>query len=128
VKRAILLLVLAACPSKTSPTTTGSGTGSDATGSGSGTVNVPPDPSIKSCDNAKQKVADLYRAEGMTGKDAKRIDAFVEDNTTMVMADCAKQPDKVVPCLASAKSVADIETRCLEQLDDEGTEGDRLRK
>ena len=123
-----VVLACSACPGKS--TTTGSGTGTNNPGSG-GSGSAKPDradPTVTSCDAAKAKVASLYRVEGLTGKDAKRIDDFVADNVAMVMADCAKQPAKVVPCLASAATVADIETKCLELLDDEGTEGDKLRR
>ena len=118
----LAVVVLGACSSKPPPTTTGS---NNPPGSGSGTGK--PDPSVTSCDAAKSKVADLYRAEGLTRKDAKRIDAYVADNTAMVMAECTAQPARVVPCLATATTVPDLEARCLAPLDDEGTEGDQLK-
>jgi len=116
----LAVVLLGACSSKPAPTTTGS---NNPPGSGGGR----PDPSVTSCDAAKQKVSDLYRAEGLTRKDAKRIDAYVADNTAMVMAECTAQPDRVVPCLASATTVPDLEARCMAPLDDEGTEADRIK-
>jgi hypothetical protein len=45
----------------------------------------------------------------------------------MVMNDCAKAPDKVVACINSVSTIAELETKCLRPLDDEGTEGNELR-
>jgi O-acetylhomoserine/O-acetylserine sulfhydrylase-like pyridoxal-dependent enzyme len=69
----------------------------------------------------KPRVEDLYRTEAQQ-KEPKRIDEAVADNTQMVMNDCAKDPAKTVPCLASVASVAELEKNCLIPLDDEGTE------
>ena len=110
----LLCAVLAACPSK--PSTTN--------GSGSGTGSAPVVAGAKTCADVKAKVEGLYRAEGQV-KEPKRVDAFVADNTTMVMNDCEKDPAKFVPCLANAQSIADIEKQCVVPLDEEGTEGDR---
>jgi hypothetical protein len=76
-----------------------------------------------SCDGIKAHVEALYRAE-VTGDN---VDEQVADNTQMVLTDCAAQPDKVARCAADAKSVADLEQRCLIPLDEEGTEGDRFK-
>jgi hypothetical protein len=46
----------------------------------------------------------------------------------MVMVDCAKDPAKVVPCLNSATTIAELEARCLVPLDDEGREGSELKQ
>jgi hypothetical protein len=46
----------------------------------------------------------------------------------MAMADCAKDPAKAVPCLAAVPSVAELEKHCLVPLDDEGTDGDALKR
>ena len=128
-KAILLATLLLGCSGKSSTTTGGSGSSTTPVGSGSGSgSSVAPDKSITSCDSARTRVEGLYRAEGMTTKEAKRIDAYVADNWQMVAADCAKAPDKVVPCLAAAGTVADLESKCLEQLDDEGTEGDKLKK
>jgi hypothetical protein len=77
--------------------------------------------SATTCDGVKPRVQDLYRAEAQQ-KEPKRVDEAVADNTQMVMNDCAKDPDKTVPCLAKAGSVAELEKDCLIPLDDEGTE------
>lgn len=109
----LLCAVLAACPSK--PSTTN--------GSGSGTGTAPVVTGAKTCADVKSKVEALYRTEGQA-KEPKRVDAFVADNTTMVMTDCEKDPATFVPCLASAQSIAEIEKQCVVPLDEEGTEGD----
>jgi hypothetical protein len=67
------------------------------------------------CDEVKPKVEALYRAES---------EVTAADNTTMVMNDCNKDPAQTVPCLVKARSVSELETQCLVQLDDEGTEGE----
>lgn len=105
-------LVACACPSKQAGTGTGTGTGM---GSGSQTT------AEGGCDAVRPKVEQLYRAEAQA-KEPKRVDEAVADNTTMVMNDCAKDPATVSACLASATTVADIETKCLERLAPEGTE------
>lgn len=76
------------------------------------------------CDAARARVEQLYRASA-TGNDAARIDEAVADNTAMVMTDCATDPDKVAACIARATSAAELESRCVIALDDEGSEGDR---
>ena len=38
------------------------------------------------------------------------------------MNDCAVDPAKIVPCLAKAVTVSELEKDCLIPLDDEGTE------
>lgn len=75
------------------------------------------------CDGIKVHVEELYRAEA-TGDN---IDEQVADNTEMVLSDCAAQPDKVAKCAAAAKNVADLESRCLIPLDQEGSEGDAFK-
>lgn len=114
-----LSLVACACPSKQTATpNVGSSGGSGAVGSG-GTAQ----PAANTCDGAKARVEQLYRAEAQA-KEPKRVDEAVADNTAMVMADCAKDPAKFVPCINAAKSVADLEKQCLVPIDDEGTEGE----
>ena len=113
-----LAIVLGACSS-----THGTGTGSGGSGIGS----TPPVANAKTCDDVKPRVEQMYRGEAQI-KEPKRVDEAVADNTAMVMKDCAKDPAKTVPCLASAGSVAELEKQCLIQLDDEGTEGEAQRK
>jgi hypothetical protein len=110
-KRVCLVLVL------------GCGSSKPATTPGSGSVVVPTGP-VTSCDSAKAKVEALYRAEAQA-KESKRVDEAVADNTQMVLADCAKQPNTAVPCLAKVQTVAELEKDCLIPLDPEGTEGER---
>ncbi len=113
----LLVMVACACPNKQ---TTGPGTGS----AGSGTTPVtPPVSNASTCDEVKPRIEKLYRAEGQV-KEPKRVEDFVADNTAMVMADCAKDPARFVPCISSAPTVADLEKQCVVPLDDEGTEGD----
>jgi hypothetical protein len=100
----------------------GCGSSKPATTPGSGTATVPTS-NVTSCDSAKPKVEALYRTEAQA-KEPKRVDEAVADNTAMVLADCAKQPDKSVPCLARVQTVAELEKDCLIPLDPEGTEGE----
>lgn len=102
---ALLLLVACACPAK-KPV-------QQSRGSAVGTVTT--------CEGIKPRVEQLYRAEA-EAKEPKRVDEAVADNTQMVMNDCAKDPGKTVPCLASAATVSELEKTCLIPLDDEGTE------
>jgi len=67
------------------------------------------------CDDGRPKGDALYRAEAAVTAD---------DNTTMVMNDCNKDPGTRVPCLVKAQSIAEIEKQCLVPLDEEGTEGE----
>ncbi len=108
---ALAALVACACPSKSSQSP-GSGSGSAVTTNG--------------CDGVRAKIESLYRAEAQQ-KEPKRVDDAVADNTAMVMTDCAKAPDTVAPCVAKATSVAEIEKSCLIPIDEEGTEGDKLK-
>jgi hypothetical protein len=108
---AIAVLVACACPSKSSQGP-GSGSAPPVTGTG--------------CDGIRAKVESLYRAEAQQ-KEPKRVDEAVADNTAMVMSDCAKAPDKVAPCVAKTDTLAEIEKSCLIPIDEEGTEGDKLK-
>jgi len=83
-------------------------------------------PVATGCEVMRAKVESLYRTEAQA-KDPQRVDEVVADNTTMVMNDCAKDPGKVSACLERVSTVADLEAKCLVQLDDEGTEGNALR-
>jgi hypothetical protein len=114
----LVAMVACACPSKQSAGPA-AGSGSAHTGSGSA---APTDVTATTCDGVRARVEQLYRAEAQV-KEPKRVEDAVADNTAMVMKDCAKDPTKVVPCLAKAATVADVEKQCLVPLDDEGTEG-----
>jgi len=118
--KAWLLAIVCACSS-----THGTGPGSGSTGTGLGSAPVAE--GAKTCDDVKARIEQMYRGEAQV-KEPKRVDEAVADNTAMVMKDCAKDPGKTVPCLASAGSVAELEKQCLVQLDDEGTEGEARRK
>ena len=115
--RALVLVVLLACSSKQGGTTTN--------GSGS-VVEQPP---ATGCEGAKKKVGELYRAESTANKDKpERVEEAVADNTQMVMNECVKSPDKVVACINKVSTSAELEKQCLAPLDEEGTEGEALRK
>ena len=104
----ILLMACAcACPSKKAapPANGGNAPAANAT----------------TCEGVRPRVDQLYRAEAQA-KEPKRVDDAVRDNTQMVMNDCAKDPAKIVPCLAKAATVSELEKDCLIPLDDEGTE------
>lgn len=116
----LLVLAVAACSG-----THGSGAGSGSAGSGAG--GTPPLVGAKTCDDVKPRVQQLYRGEAQANEPT-RVDEAVADNTTMAMNDCAKDPARIVPCLAQAGSVAALEKQCLIQLDEEGTEGEALTR
>ena len=119
---ALLICGACACPSKQAGGPAGSG------GSGSSvTATEPVKVDASSCAGVRAKVEALYRAEAQQ-KEPKRIDDAVADNTAMVMADCAKAPAKIAPCIAGATSVAELEKACLVPVDEEGSEGDALGK
>jgi hypothetical protein len=94
------------------------GSGS-AAGAAGGAAQVNP-----ACAAVRPRVEQLYRAEAQA-REPGRVDEAVTDNTTMVMNDCGKAPDKVAACVTSASTVKDLEARCLAPIDDEGTEGDQ---
>jgi len=112
----LLLLVACACPAKPAPTT--------ATGSGTASGSAVAATDATTCDGVRPRVEALYRGEAQQ-KEPTRVEEAVSDNTTMVMNDCTKDPAKLVPCLAKAATVAELEKTCLIPLDEEGTEGDR---
>jgi hypothetical protein len=115
-------MIACACPLKPAAVgagSTGSGAGS-ATVTGSGTAIAPV--AATTCDGVRARVEALYRAEAQQ-KEPTRVDEAVSDNTTMAMNDCAKDPGKLVPCLAKVATVPELEKTCLIPLDDEGTEG-----
>lgn len=111
-KRLLLVLACACSSNHGTPTTNGSGT------------SMPP---ATGCDGAKAKVEQLYRDEAKGEKPERQAEA-VSDNTTMVMTECTKSPDKVVACINRVASAAELTQQCLAPLDDEGTEGEALRK
>ncbi len=116
----VVTIVACACPSKSTKT----GAGSNAGSAGSGSSVTPP---ATGCEGARAKVEGLYRAEAQV-REPKRVLEAVADNTSMVMAECAKDPAKVSACIANAATVADLEATCMPKLDDEGTEGDTLKR
>ena len=93
-------------------------------GGGGGSGN---DEAARLCGGIRAKVEQLYRAEAQA-KEPKRVAEAVTDNTAMVMNDCAKAPAKVSKCVGAVASVPELEKKCLVQLDDEGTEGEELRR
>jgi len=118
----VFVAVLAcACSSKNGPTTGGSQQGS---GAGSDVAVVTPPSSAKTCDEVKPRIEQMYRAEAKAKEAEARVEEAVADNTAMVMKDCATDPSKIVPCLAKAPTVAELEKSCLVPIDDEGTEGE----
>jgi hypothetical protein len=116
----LVTIVACACPSKATKTGEGSGM---VEAPGSGAV-APP---VGGCEGARPKIEALYRAEAQA-KEPKHVEGAVADNTAMVMAECAKAPDKIAACIAAAATAKDLEATCMPQLDDEGSEGDSLKK
>lgn len=110
--------------------TCGGGNGSGGGAGGGGTVPVDPGaPLDPRCAKARPTIEALYRAEAQAqpGADAARVEEAVRDNTAMVIAECARRPG-VAACAGRAKSALEMEGDCLEPLDDEGTEGNRIRR
>lgn len=105
------LLFLVACSGKATPPVTGGG-GSN--------------PPASECEALRGKLEKLYRDEA-EAKEPKHVEGAVADNTAMVLADCAKEPGKVAPCVQLAASVAEIESKCVRPIDDEGSEGNDLK-
>lgn len=112
----MVTIVACACPSKATKTTAGSGSGSGSA-----------PPVAGGCEGAKAKVEAMYRVDAQA-TEPKRVEDAVADNTAMVMAECAKDPAKVSACIASAATTKELEVTCLPHLDDEGTEGDALKR
>jgi hypothetical protein len=110
-------LLACACPGQSG---TSGAPGGGGGGGGGGSAASP-------CDGIRAKVEKLYRAEA-EAKEPKRVEEAVADNLTMVMNDCAKAPAKVAACVSAVSSVAALERECLAPLDDEGTEGEELRR
>ena len=117
-KRLILVALIACgCPSKPPAGPTG--------GAASGGPVSGAQPTSTTCDASRAKVEQLYRA-ALRDRDPARVNEAVADNATMVMNDCVKAPGKVTACISAATTAGELEARCLEPIDDEGTEGDRL--
>lgn len=81
-------------------------------------------PTAASCDAHATRVQALYDdalpAAG-DGDDAAALrTAEIADNTHMVLADCRTQPARFAPCLARARTVAELEAHCVVPLDDAG--------
>ncbi|MBA3459127.1 MAG: hypothetical protein H0T46_04135 [Deltaproteobacteria bacterium] len=119
---AVALVTIAACACPSKATKTGGASGS-ADGSGSPIVTPP----VGGCAAAQARIEQLYRAEAQA-KEPKRVEEAVADNTAMAMAECQKAPDKVAACIAAAATAKDLDTTCMPQLDDEGSEGDSLKR
>jgi len=98
-----------------------SGKGGTTMGGGGGSAGASP------CEGIRGKVEQLYRAEAQA-REPRRVDEAVADNTTMVMNDCARAPAKVARCVNGVSTVPELEKKCLAPLDDEGTEGEELRR
>lgn len=109
---AIAATLVSACPGKSGPPAGGGGSGGDP---------------ARLCEGLRPKIERLYRADA-AAKEPQRVDEAVADNTAMVMNDCLRAPARVAPCVDRVAAVAEIEQQCLLPLDDEGSEGEELRK
>ena len=83
---------------------------------------------VRSCAAMQHRVEELYQqAAEQSGMAANRRSEFVSANLHMVMSDCRLNPTEGYACLQEAKSVTELEDRCLVPLDDEGSvEGSRF--
>ena len=102
---ALALVLACACPNAARDTTT-VGPGS---GAGSGEVVA------GACDAQRDKIARLYASDPRTA----------DDNTTMVMLECARDP-RIASCVDGVATARELESKCLAPLDEEGSEGDEL--
>ncbi|MBL9019955.1 MAG: hypothetical protein JNL83_37565 [Myxococcales bacterium] len=124
----LVTIVACACPKK------GGGGTANGSGQGSGSTALPP---AQGCEAVRAQVEALYRAEAKA-KEPTRVEEAVADNVAMVMAECAKAPDRISACIAQGRApgaaeaqpwtAKDLEASCMPQLDDEGSEGDTLKK
>ena len=113
----LAILLWSACGCKS-----GSKSGDDTLGKGHG--NGPP-PTAADCDGQREPVTRLYAQSypappGESPEAAALRAQELQDNVAMVMADCKKDPARVVPCLQTVVSVKQLEQACLIPLDDEG--------
>jgi hypothetical protein len=99
--------------------------GGGGTGGGSGTGGG--GGSAADCEAIRERVGQLYTAVPRPAPKPETTDTFVADNAQMVMAECAREPGRVVPCAKRVGTALELESRCLAPLDDEGTEGDVFR-
>ena len=107
----VAVVVETACACKGSSSGGGTGPG---TGSGTGTIDG------SACDAQLEHVRGLY---GAASGRVEMSEGELADNVDMVMRECKAAPAKVVPCLAKATAVAQLEGTCLPPLDDDGREG-----
>ena len=97
----------------------GTGTGGGSGGGGGG--------SAADCEAVRERVRQLYAAVSRPEAKPDAPDTFVADNTQMVIAECVREPGRVVPCVKRVSTALELESRCLAPLDDEGSEGDVFR-
>jgi hypothetical protein len=106
---ACTLLLSAACAKGSKPA-------SPVSNDGGATAIVP------SCEAMESKVEALYREAAETDKVAANLRSdFVSANLHMVLTDCRLSPADRTACLRRATSIEEIESTCLEFLDDQGT-------
>lgn len=75
-----------------------------------------------SCGAMEHKVESLYKEAAERQEVAVNLRTeFVSANLHMVMRDCQLSPQVRTECLQQALHVQDIESKCLEYLDDQGT-------
>jgi hypothetical protein len=94
-------------------------------GNGNGNGNPPTGHTAAECDALSDAIAKLYSNAAPAPPDetpeaGKLREQEARDNLAMVMADCKKDPNRVVPCAKAATSVDTLERSCLLPLDDEG--------
>lgn len=112
----------------------GEGSGAGGTGGGGGGEggggDAPPDADPR-CEAIRPRVRSLYeaaqRAAPQKPEPALAAD-LLDADVSMVIADCAADPDRVAPCAERAADAAELERTCLIPLDDEGAvDGDRFQ-
>ena len=79
------------------------------------------------CDGYRERLTQWYRAEAEAdGASPELAVDLTESNVEMVLTDCRAEPGRVLQCLASAGGIADVESKCVIPLDDEGNVEARL--
>jgi hypothetical protein len=74
------------------------------------------------CGAMEQKLRSLYQASAELEGVAPNLQSeYISANVHMVITDCKVSPTVRTTCLQRAKTAQDVEAKCLEYLDDQGT-------
>lgn len=112
----MLVLLLSACGCKNGDKSGGT------LGNGNGQG---PAPTAADCDGLRDRLITLYGQAAPAPPDetpeaGKLREQEARDNADMVVADCRRDPARIVPCVRRAADARQIEQGCVLPLDDEG--------